>query len=144
MGTLLAIGIIAALYFLTRKWPGMPSNRGYQTYFLTRPEIFRLCWADRVAMIWAIFLIIIGALLQIPWGPSWGNIILYFIAPPWIFLRAVDLITAGPRRRRAVRATREGLSPPYYIGPQTEVLPPETTRATQAPDWSRIEQPRSQ
>ncbi len=77
-------------------------------------------------MIWAV--IVLGGLylLGMADAPSaeWGKAISRLIFPVWIFLRLVDLITAGPRRRRAAREVREGAVPLYSTTPGITILPP--------------------
>lgn len=70
-----------------------------------------MIWADRVALLIALFLMVITLLLaagrpaaetlQNPvwWSVVW-NILLYAVLPVWGTLRVIDLIMDGPRRRR--------------------------------------------
>lgn len=137
MSTLLGVGVIAVLYLLTRKWPGMPSHVGRQHYVAKMPEILRMCWVERVIFVWSVVVAIFAIIMQIPWGADWGYIFLYLIAPLWVLLRAIDLAVAGPRYRQAARAVREAELPPYYTDPLTEVLPPGKPTARSRPDLSR-------
>lgn len=133
----MAVALIAALIglvFLTRHIP-VPVNYGQQTHWPRTPEIFRLCWADRIAMVWAV--IVVGGIMLLQGGdgvsqtamPAYGQLLTNIVFPVWIFLRLLDLITAGPRRRKAARAMREGEAPPWRAGPAIQVLPPERPRA---------------
>ena len=73
----------------------------------------RLAWCDKIALIWAILLILFISFLQGPGGfehslrpenigGGWGMLMWKLVAIPWIALRAIDLLTGGPARRRGV------------------------------------------
>ena len=82
---------------------------------LPMPEILRICWADRVAAIWAVVVLGVLYMLHAPGvAPSaWGDVVLTLIVPLWIFLRLLDLIMGGPRRRKSVRVEPAARLRPY-------------------------------
>lgn len=84
----------------------------------------RLCWADKIPL--TLWLIAVGFLLFLgqtgPTPPAYANVtaaqhwgafldIVWIISyevfiPLWVILRVLDLITAGPARRRSVVTVR--------------------------------------
>jgi hypothetical protein len=113
----------------------MPEAYGRQNFWPRLPEIFRLCWADRVAMIWAV--IVVGGIMLLQGGEgvgqtalaAYGQLLTNIVFPVWIFLRFIDLITAGSSRRKAARAMREGAPRSWQEDPSIQVLPPERPTA---------------
>jgi hypothetical protein len=66
-----------------------------------------MCWADRLALLWALLVL---AILTLMWAAphqsildmpaaGWGDFAKTVLVP-WGFLRAADLISGGPMRRR--------------------------------------------
>lgn len=69
----------------------------------------RFCWADKLAILWAFVV-----MLAVVWvaSPSYAAFhsahslftiargLLILVGPVWIFLRLVDWLIGGPRRRR--------------------------------------------
>jgi len=96
------------------------------------PEVLRICWADRLAGVVALFLCVGLALM---WAPNAapptaaGGLLLYAALPAWIIFRLLDLIMGGPRFRQAARVKREDRSQPCSITQLIEVLPPERPSA---------------
>ena len=134
LGAAVVLAFLATLWFLTRRTP-VPQNVGQQVLWPRLPEILRLCWADRVAMIWAV--IVVGGIMLLQGGegvsqtalPAYGQLLTNIVFPVWIFLRLIDLITAGPSRRKAARAMREGVPRSWREDPSIQVLPPERPTA---------------
>ena len=130
MELVIFVAVLIGLGFLTRNIR-VPAGYGEQTHWPQTPEILRLCWADRIAMVWAV--IVVGGIMLLQGGdgvsqtamPAYGELLTKIVAPVWIFLRLLDLITGGPRRRKAARALREGAPPPWREDPKIQVLPPE-------------------
>lgn len=64
-----------------------------------------MIWADRLALVWAVIvygvLALVGAFA--PENPGASNALhaLFFVIPPWVILRLLDLMAGGPRRRRS-------------------------------------------
>lgn len=61
-----------------------------------------MIWADRVALVWGIFLV---SALFLAFGEAatgqihWGNLFVRLIIVPWAFLRVVDAIFCRPLSR---------------------------------------------
>ncbi len=133
LSLVVAIGFAALLGYLTRKTP-VPDSVGHQVFWPRMPEIFRLCWADRIAMIWAV--IVVGGIMLLQGGsgvsqtglPAYGQLLTNIVFPLWLFLRLIDLIAAGPTRRKQARAMREGAPRSWREDPLIQVLPPERPR----------------
>lgn len=63
------------------------------------------CWVERIIVLWAFVVLgllsLAGAFApNVPAAANFWQAFTVFIAPPWIFLRLVDLVTGGPLRRR--------------------------------------------
>lgn len=69
-----------------------------------------MCWADRLAIFWAMLLIVAILILQPPGGfaisispeniiDSWGALLGKLVLIPWLVLRVIDLLLGGPRAR---------------------------------------------
>lgn len=75
-----------------------------------------MCWADKIAAVWAFVVVGIVVALQKPGGfvqsidteaglGQWLRLFFVIILPVWAFLRVIDWASGGPDRRRgSVRA----------------------------------------
>lgn len=89
----------------------------------------RLAWCDKIAIFWAILLVLFIAALQRPGGfalslqpenivDGWGALLGKLVLIPWIALRVIDLVCGGPSRRGGSTVVR-WVRPRAYSAPRT-------------------------
>jgi hypothetical protein len=112
----------------------------------------QLIWADRVALMWLVLIFVgvffltmgrsVSLTVRDPAGAwdVWGPIIEFFVLPPWLVLRALDLIFTGEIRLRSMRAQMESAKAKQQISGRVRLA--ATPRRLRPHEIAAMPQPR--